>query len=171
MADMEHEELPETQTIQAGSPHTLYHELMCQPGPPTSFEGCSGDEAGMDGSPIRLRRCLGGRFGIMCPALGPDQVPCPVDTARELLMLEWPEARAAAQRGKTGASPARSTSSSGPGVTLTKKVVILAKHFTGLEDSSSRPGTVLTLNLEQVTVVLWASGTNSSTVTTSQDHF
>lgn len=25
----------------------------------------------MDGSPIRLRRCLGGRFGIMCPALGP----------------------------------------------------------------------------------------------------
>lgn len=91
----------------------------------------------MDGSPIRLRRCLGGRFGIMCPALGPverkkitrpgvrpealgmdveaslcpqessrdrtvyrspDQVPCPVDTARELLMLEWPEARAAAGR-------------------------------------------------------------------------
>lgn len=43
---------------------------------------------------------------------------------------------------------------------ITRKVVILAKHFTGLEDSSSSPGTVLTLNLEQVTVVLWASGTN-----------
>lgn len=88
MAYMEHEELPETQTIQAGSLHTPYHELMCQLGPPTSFEGCSDNEAGMDGSPIRLRRCLGGRFGIMCHALGPGQVPCQVDTAKELLMLE-----------------------------------------------------------------------------------
>lgn len=54
-----HEPHPHPVLTQAGSLHTLYHELMCQPGPPTSFEGCSGNEAGMDGSPIRLRRCLG----------------------------------------------------------------------------------------------------------------
>lgn len=119
MADTEHEELPEAQTIQAGSLHTLHRELLCQPGPPTSFEGCSDNEAGMDGSPMKLRRCLAGRVGIMCPALGPGQAPCQEDTAKELLMLEWPEARAAARRGKTGASTARSASSSGPGVTLT----------------------------------------------------
>lgn len=55
----------------AGSLHTLYHELLCQPGPPTSFEGCSGNEAGMDRSPMRLKRCLGGKFCIMCPVLDP----------------------------------------------------------------------------------------------------
>lgn len=67
----QHEPHPHPVLTQAGSLHTPYHELMCQLGPPTSFEGCSDNEAGMDGSPIRLRRCLGGRFGIMCHALGP----------------------------------------------------------------------------------------------------
>lgn len=119
MADTEHEELPVAQTTHAGSLHTLYHELLCQPGPPTSFEGCSGNEAGMDRSPVRLKRCLEGKFCIMCPALDPGQAPCQGDTAKELWVLEWPGARAAAQRGKTGASTARSASSSGPGVTLT----------------------------------------------------
>lgn len=121
----------------AGSLHTLHHELLCQPGPPTSFEGCSGNEAGMDRSPMRLKRCLGGKFCIMCPVLdpvgeedykpearpeapghpgrglpsalrnhpgdrtahrSPDQALCQVDTAKELLVLEWPGARASAGR-------------------------------------------------------------------------
>lgn len=68
---------------------------------------------------MRLKRFLGGKFCIMCPVLDLGQALCQVDTAKELLVLEWPEARAAAQRGKTGASTARSASSSGPGVTLT----------------------------------------------------
>lgn len=68
---------------------------------------------------MRLKRCLEGKFCIMCPALDPGQAPCQGDTAKELWVLEWPGARAAAQRGKTGASTARSASSSGPGVTLT----------------------------------------------------
>lgn len=120
MADTEHEELPVAQTTHAGSLHTLYHELLCQPGPPASFEGCIGNEAGMDRSSMRLKRFLGGKFCIMCPVLDLGQALCQVDTAKELLVLEWPEARAAAQRGKTGASTARSASSSGPGVTLTQ---------------------------------------------------
>lgn len=102
MADTGHEELPEAQTIQARSLHTLHRELLCQLGPPTSLEGCSDNEAGMDESPMRLKRCLGGRFGIMCPALGPGQAPCQEDTAKELLMLQWPEARAAAGRMQVG---------------------------------------------------------------------
>lgn len=134
----QHEPHPHPMLTQAGSLHTLYLELLCQPGPPTSFEGCSDNAAGMDGSPMRLRRCLGGRFCILCPALSPvgeeedykarssargpwasrprpplcsqessqdrtacrspSPAPCQVDTAEGLLMLEWPEARAAAGR-------------------------------------------------------------------------
>lgn len=84
MADTGHEELPVAQTTHAGSLHTLYHELLCQAGPPPSFGGYSGDEAGMDRSPMRLKRCLGGKICTMFPALEPGQAPCQVDTAKEL---------------------------------------------------------------------------------------
>lgn len=67
----QHKPHPHPMLTHAGSLHTLYHELLCQPGPPTSFEGRSGNEAGMDRSPVRLKRCLEGKFCIMCPALDP----------------------------------------------------------------------------------------------------
>lgn len=47
---------------------------------------------------MRLKRFLGGKFCIMCPVLDLGQALCQVDTAKELLVLEWPEARAAAGR-------------------------------------------------------------------------
>lgn len=50
----------------------------------------------------------------MCPALGPAWAPPRVGTARGVLTLEWPEARAAAQGGRTEASARGSASSSGP---------------------------------------------------------
>lgn len=69
--EAQHEPHPHPVLTQAGSLHTLYHELLSQPGPPTSFGGCSDHETGMDESPMRPRRCLGGRFGRMRPSLGP----------------------------------------------------------------------------------------------------
>lgn len=114
MVDTERGELPEAQSTQAGSLHIVYPGLQCQPGPLASFEGCNDHEAGMGWSPRRRRRCLGGRTCIMCPDPGPGQVPPQVGTAKGLLVLQWPEARAAAQGGRTRASTVGSASSSGP---------------------------------------------------------
>lgn len=56
---------------QAGSLHIVRLALPCPPGPPASLESCSVSGAGTAESPRKLKRCLGGRTYIMCPALVP----------------------------------------------------------------------------------------------------
>lgn len=113
-AGREHPGPLQGKTTQAGSLHIVRLALPCPPGPPASLESCSVSGAGTAESPRKLKRCLGGRTYIMCPALVPHWAPARVGTAEGLSTQQWPEARAAARGDRTGARAAGSASSSGP---------------------------------------------------------